>query len=136
MISHFPVTHFMKPPPHDIPLSSYPSTTTPSLICTLPSAYMEVLPHPPILSHSTAPASPYSGALHLPKTKGFSFPCCLTRPSSTTYVSRAKKICPVHSLIGGLVSGRTRWSSQPMFFQCITPLFLQSYCQLPSPQLP
>jgi hypothetical protein len=31
---------------------------------------MGVLPHPPTLSHSTAPASPYSGASNLARTKG------------------------------------------------------------------
>jgi hypothetical protein len=40
----------------------------------------------------------------------------------------------VHSLLGGLVFGRTGWSAHPMlFFQwgCNPPPLLQSFCQLP-----
>lgn len=66
---------------------------------TLSFASMRMLPYQPTLSCPSVPASPYAGAFH--RTKGFCHGSLL-----------------VHPLVGGLVSGSTGWSSQPMCSSC------------------
>jgi hypothetical protein len=75
MISHSLVT---PPQTFHLTFSLYP----------LPFAFMnEGVLQPTPLSHPTAPASPYSGASNLHRTKGLSCHWCQARPFSATYGS-------------------------------------------------
>jgi hypothetical protein len=113
---------------NDIPLLSYPSTNTPiphlppPPLCLYECAPAPLSILPPTLGH---PTSPVQGSL-LPMLSGKAILCyvCIWNHGSLQ----------VHSLVGGLVSGRNEWSGQPMlFFQwgCNPHQPLQSFCQLP-----
>jgi hypothetical protein len=82
---------------NDISFPGYPfKPPTPSHICHLlpPLCLYEGAPpptHPPThpLSYSSVPASPYTEASNLQRTKGLPSHCCQARPSSATYTSGA-----------------------------------------------
>jgi hypothetical protein len=119
MISHFLVTPPTNSPTHihlpPTPLPvwgrspTYPQTPTPSTV-----------------------ASPYSGTWILPGINDLPSHCCLARSSCAICIWSHGSF-QVHSLVGGLHSGRTWWWRQPMLFfswGCNSPLLLQSFCQL------
>jgi hypothetical protein len=91
---------------------------------------MKVFAYPPTLSHphrsSISLKPPWDQGPLLPLLSGKAILCyiCIWSHGSLQ----------AHSLVGGLDSGRTWWSGQPMlFFQwgCNTPLLLQSLHQFP-----
>ena len=92
MISHFPVTPPQPPP----------------FLSPFPFASMRVLPNQPM-----APASPYTGASNLHWTKGLPSHCWPASPSPERDIWSHRSL-QVHSLVSGLVPGRTGWSCQPI----------------------
>ena len=75
------VSHILDTPPQD----PHPIT----FVSFLLFVSMRVLRYPSTLSCPTHPASPYVGASHLHRTKGFPFHWCQTRSSSPTHLSGA-----------------------------------------------
>ena len=120
MISHFLVT----PPP-----TPYPTSAFSAPLClyegALPSTHT-FLPH-----HSSMPLR---GGIKPPLDQGPPL-LLLSAKAILCYIYiLSHGSFQVHSLVGGLDSGRTGWSGQPMlFFQwgCNSPPLPQSFCQLP-----
>jgi hypothetical protein len=134
-ISHFSFTPSTNFPSHDISLLGYPLHQPPSHICPPPSP-LPIWECPP-LTHTLLI---YCSSISLlwdnppPQDQGPTFPllsgmailCCISIWSHG--------FLQVHSLVGGLDFGWTRWSGQAMlFFQWgwNPPPLPQTFCQYP-----
>ena len=120
MICHFPVTP---------PQTPYHTST----LSSLTFASMRMFSH-----HPPSPALTPNITLHwgtkTPQNQGPPLPLMSSKAMLWYTCIWSHGFLPVHSLVGGLVSGSTGWSSQTMFFFLwgySHPLLIQSFCQLP-----
>jgi hypothetical protein len=120
---------------NDISLPSYSSTNP------LPTSTLSPFSLPPSECFPTHPQFPAPPLQHSPMLghqistgPRASSSIAVRQGHSLLQMYLESWILPVHSLVGGLVSGSTGWSSQTMFFFLwgySHPLLIQSFCQLP-----
>ena len=101
---------------NDITVPGYPSTNTPSHICHLPHllCLYESAPPPtqPLPPHCSS--TPLCWGIKLPQDQGCPFPLLCSKAILLYICICSHRSLPVHSLVIGLVSGSTGWSSQLM----------------------